>query len=1084
MHRRFTPFRTLLAASVLAALLTPQGAAGQSQTTSAIRGTLTDANGLPVADASVQVRNTLTGAEWSAVSNQEGRFLVLLLQPGGPYSVTAARLGYAQATSDGLQLQVGQTLTVDLVLQAQAVAVEGVEVQVERSAIFNPGQVGPATLLDEKAVASVPILSRDVMELAVLSPLVRTTENGGFSVGGQNDRYNAILVDGLLNQDAFGLTAGGVPGGQAGAKLLPIDAVAQYEILVAPYDTRLSGFAGGVMNAVTKTGTNEWLFRGFGVGRHESLMGDLTLPSGSAQASGIDRALLAFSAGGPLIRDKAHLFVATEFERRRQPPSGYNLGRDLPALVGITQENVNAFRDFFRAVHGVEPGDAGTYPLTQELGNVFARVDWQFDGGHRLTARNVFAYASNDESPNRSPFEPYELSSNAVMRSSLNNATSIQLFSDLGSRGGNELDLTVQRTTDHTNPASDYPQVEVALRSPDNALTATRPIRIGAQFYAQQNELVQTSARLTNTLTLARDRSTWTLGVSAALYDIQQEYLPGAQGEYAFGNWTDVVNNAPLRYQRTRLLDGQSPAVGFRVTELGAFIQDQIEWGNLTVRLGVRADVPFVLDNPEENDRVLDFFRRSTSYMPSGRPLLSPRIGVNWHRGERLRTQVRGGAGLFTGQLPYVWLANAFHNNGLRSLVQSCFGRVTDDPATGNTAPPFDPGNADPTCVLGAPRETRVVTLYEKDFVYPQYAKISAAVDQEITSSLSASLGVIFSHSINQVLLRELNIHPQDKALGPLRGYGGTARMHFGTPSDQGFTPIRLLPGYDQVLMVTNGGGDRSYSVSAELRGDLWDRLAFQAGYAYARSYDRMSLAQVDLIANYGETPTHGDPNDPPLTPSNFDRPHKVVLALYGAPIPGLENTEISVLYTGESGLPFSYVYRGDYNGDGYPSLGAAYDRNNDLVYAPQDAREVPSSFATTARLGTALEADACLRKFKGAIMLRNHCRAPWQNRLDLRVAHNTRIGGAAVRFEADMINVLNLVSGDWGLVRSIGPVSSLLEPFERVPVTAELLSDWAGGILPFTDPSGNLVTPQPWTVSSPASQWQAQFGVRVGFGG
>ncbi|HEX9709151.1 MAG TPA: hypothetical protein VGB42_04195, partial [Candidatus Thermoplasmatota archaeon] len=630
-----------------------------------------------------------------------------------------------------------------------------------------------------------------------------------------------------------------------------------------------------------------------------------------------------------------------------------------------------------------------------------------------------------------------------------------------------------------TRPASDYPQVEVVLRSPSQALTSGRPLRVGAEFYAQENDLEQTSARLTNTLTLARGRNTWSLGALATWYHVAQTYLPGAMGAWQFPSWTDVLNNAPQRFQRTVLLEGQEPGIAFDAWELGAFVQDQVELGSLTLRFGVRLDVPGVVDRPEENPQVAAFFGRSTSNMPSGQFLLSPRLGFNWQAGDRLRTQVRGGAGLFTGQLPFVWLANAFHGTGLRSVSESCFGRWTDDPASGNTAPPFDPETTG--CLLGPPRVGRTVTFFDEGFTYPQYAKLSATVDQEITPRLSASAGVIFSHSINQVLLRELNITPRDKALGPLGGYGA-GRTHFGVPSNDGFDPIRLLPGYDQVLLAVNGGGDRSYSVSAELRGAITDQLAFQAGYAYARSYDRMSLASVDLIANYGLTPTRGDPNDPPLTPSNFDRPHKVVLALYGARVPRLGETEVSLLYTGESGLPFSYVYRGDLNGDGYPSLGAALDRTNDLMYVPLDALEVPSDVGTTFRLAAALVTDECLREHKGHILPRNRCRAPWQNRLDVRVAHTLRVGGSAVRLEADMINIPNLLDSDRGLVKSIAPVSPLLQPYERLPATGELLSEWGGGILPFRDEAGNLVTPEPWSVVSPASQWQAQLGVRVTF--
>jgi hypothetical protein len=1078
---------TCAATAILAFALsaTPPAASGQSQSTSAIRGTVLGPDGTALPDVEVTVRHALTGAERTMVTNQQGRFLMLLLQPGGPYDVAASRLGYTTERQEGIQLLVGQTVTLSFTLKAQPVQLEGVSVAVERSAVFNPAQVGPVTLVNEKLMQSVPILSRDVMELATLSPLVRTTEGGGFSVGGQNDRYNALLVDGLLNQDAFGLTPGGVPGAQAGAKILPLDAVSQYEVLVAPYDARLSGFAGGVMNAITKTGTNDFGLRAFAVGRDQALMGDLTLPTGPAKASGVSRQLLGASVGGPIVRDKAHYFVSAEVERRSRPPSGYNLGRDDPALVGLDPVTVHTFQDFVKSNFGVETGTAGPYPLKQDLANVFGRVDWNFSGGHRLTVRNVFAYASNDESPNRAPFDPYELSSNALFRRSVSNTTSAQLFTDFGNRGGNEVDLTVQHTTDATTPASDAPQIEAFLNGAEGAVTSTRSVRVGGQFYAQDNDLAQSSVRLSDNVTLAHGRSTYTMGVTGTLFDIRHTYLPGEKGDWYFASWSDLQRNAPQRYQRAVLLDGEDATVKFRVAEVGAFAQDQIELPNgLTLRLGLRMDTPFTLDHPEENPVLVEWAHQNTAHVPSGTVLLSPRVGFNWQLGSGLRTQIRGGAGLFTGQIPYVWLANAFENTGLRYVTDACRGRRYEDPPTGNTAPAFSAGDPPTRCVYGPPTEVRVATLFQDGFKYPQYAKLSLALDRELTPKISATVGYMFSHSVNQVLVRDLNISEYTGNTSSTRGYGN--RPLFGYAVERGFTPVRNLPGYDQILLITNGGGDRSWSLSAELRGSFWnDRLGFQAGYAYARSYDRMSLTSVDMVSNYGLTPTHGDPNDPPLTPSNFDRPHKVVLALYGTPIPGLDHTEISLLYTGESGLPFSYVYRGDLNGDGYPGLGPASDRNNDLMYVPLEASDVPSGLGTLTRLAAALESDACLKKFKGNIMLRNHCRAPWQNRLDMRIAQTTQVRGSEVRFEADMINVLNLVNHDWGLVKTIEPVTTLLEPQGRnAYFDNELLSDWSGGILPIHDAGGNLVAPQPWSVTSPDSQWQAQLGVRVTLGG
>lgn len=1059
--------------------------AAQSQATAAIRGVVVDETDQAVSDALVTVRHTLTGSENTALSDTDGAFQLLLLPPGGPYTVSVSRIGYALVVVEDVHLSVGRTHTLRVVLRDQPLEIEGLAARVRRDAVFDRSQIGPATLLDGRTLQAAPIASRDIMEMAILAPLVRTTESGGFSVAGQNDRYNAILVDGLLNQDAFGLTSGGVPGGQAGAKLLPLDAIAQYEVLVAPYDASLSGFAGGVMNAVTKTGTNAWELRASAVTRTESLMGDLNLPTGSLEASGVHRSLVSVSGGGPIRPDRAHFFISGEFERRERPPSGFNLGRASAALVGVVPEVLEDFQEYFDDAHGVETGIAGPYELGQSLANVFGRLDWSLGAGRRLTVRNVVAWATNDESPNRTPFQPYELSSNAVERTSVNNTASVQFFSDVGRDAGNELSFTVQRTTDRTSPASSWPQVEVVLRNPDEAVLPRRAVRAGAQFFAQQNDLAQTNVRLANTFTIARGRHTWSFGALGTWHDIRHTYLPGANGDWQFASWTDVLANAPTRYQRSKLLDDHSAGVGFTVLEAGAFVQDEVRFASgLTLHAGVRVESPFLMDRPPENGDIATFFERSTADVPSGMLLLSPRLGINWQSSGRLRTQIRGGAGVFTGQLPYVWLSNAFHNTGERWVTEVCTGRRTDDPPTGNTAPAFSPGPGPQGCLAGPPIEVRAVTLFDEDFEYPQYVKLSAAIDREITPRISASLGVISTHSLKQVALRELNISPQSDVDVPLAGYGGPDRPLYGAATDDGFAPIRPLPAYDQVVLVTNGYGDRSWSVSAEVRGELPAQMTVQAGYAYARSYDRMSLASVDLIANFGLTPTRADPNDPPLTPSNFDRPHKVLLSLHGSPIPALANTEISLLYTGESGLPFSYVYEGDYNGDGYPAAGPAFDRNNDIFYVPFEATNLPSSIGTVTRLAAALETDECLKRYRGRFLVRNHCRAPWQHRLDLRMSHAARIGGAEFQLSADVINLLNLMNSDWGLVRTIPATAALIRPLQRTLGSDELISEWAGGLFPFRGDDGELITPEPWSLATPASQWQAQFGLRVTLGG
>jgi Carboxypeptidase regulatory-like domain len=1092
-HRRILSF---LALFLLSAFVISSDLSAQSRTTSAVRGVVKTQSGTPVAEATVTIRHLETGLTRTTSTNQSGRFLLSLLQPGGPYDLTVSFLGLADASRKGLMLQVGERQALTLIMDEEALEVEGVTVAVERTEIFNPSQVGVATRLDREQLEALPLISRDLMDLAILSPMVKQTESGGFSVVGQNDRYNAILVDGVSNKDAFGLTSGGVPGGQAGARIIPFDAVAQYEVLVAPFDVRLSGFTGGVLNAVTRTGTNEWRTRASVILRNETLIGDLNLPTGPVAASGVNRSLYTFSVGGPIKLNQAHFFVTGEFERKSQPPTGFNLLRDDPALVRISPERLDEFTSILNQNFGVDGGQVGPFDLDTQLANVFGRVDWNFGNGDRLTIRNVFANAQTDETPNRTQFEAYGLGSNGVFRKSLNNTTSLQLFTDFGATGGNELTLTVQRTEDQSQPVSNTPQIGIDLISDVGSGVFQREVRAGGELFSQENDLKQTTMRMTNSLTLVSDSTTYTVGITGAYYDIQHTFLPGSGGDFFFQSIQDFENNAPQRYQRAVLLPGQSSTADFSVVEAGAFIQTEVDAiEGVTLRFGLRVDVPTVIGSPERNEEVLDLFGVDTSVLPSGQVMMSPRLGFNVLSGGERRRQIRGGFGLFTGQIPFVWLSNAFQNNGLVSSLQLCRGRSTDDPRRGNIAPPYTSGALPESCWVNpengrsqAPTDLRSVVSFSPDFKYPQELRFSIAWDEQLTDNTTMSLGGVFTHAIRQVVIKDLNLGKPCGNPGSLAGYGGLDRRIFGCPSVNGFEPTREYPQFQQVLQATNESRDLAFTVTSELRGKLFNRMRYQAGYSYGRSFDRMSLSFTDMISNYGFNPTSKDPNEAAIRNSNFDRPHKVIISLFGAPFPGLPNTTISLLYNGQSGAPFSYVYRGDLNGDGFPGLGGAFDRNNDLLYVPESAAELPAGIGTQSLLQNALRNDACLRKFSGQFLKRNTCRAPWQSRLDVRMSHTVTMGGAEVRFEGDVINLLNLLNRRWGNIQTVVPNVALLElgprqvSFSGQPEPT-LPARWAGSVLPNRDEDGRLRPTDPWSILSPDSQWQAQFGIRVTMG-
>ncbi|MCH7531419.1 MAG: hypothetical protein IIB36_06580 [Gemmatimonadetes bacterium] len=999
------------------------------------------------------------------MTGADGRFALRLLPPGGPYLLTVSGLGFGTVQEGDIRLRLGEILDLDITVQQQAIPLAGLRVELERDAVFRIPQIGPATFVDRRTVTSLPLLSRDLTELSVLSPLVRTSD-GGFSVAGQNDRYNAVLIDGSLTKDVFGLTAAGTPGGRAGARLIPLEAVAQYEVLVAPFDTRFSGFTGGVMNAVTHTGTNRWEAAGFAYLRNPALTGDLTVPGFTVEPSGVSRDLYGFSLGGPLIRDRLHLFVAGELEQRGQPPNGFNLGRDNPILTRVSQSTIDSLSFAFGSTYGLDIGDASDYVLERTLGNLFARLDWRINPQHRVSVRHIFAGADDDGAPNRTAFESYELSSNTVELSSRSYATTLQALSTFG-RWSNEAHATVQRVTDASAPLANWPQVEVETHSAFDGIGVNRAVRVGSRYFSQADDLKQTMLQLSDNLSAEWGDHTVTFGVAAARFSIDQLYLPGSAGYYRFGTITDVVNNTPLYYERTLLESGEPSRVAFDVWELAGHVQDELQaTRNLTLSYGLRLDIPVMPVRPDENIEVQRLFGKSTNVVPTRQLLFSPRVGFRWQSdGDRV-TQLRGGLGLFVGRPPFVWVANAYANTHLRTATLVCDGGPNiEDNLGDNRAPAFDPGAPPSSCVAGTPGSLRrTVTLFDENFQFPQDIKVSLGIDRQITDRLSATVGFIFSRALNQVFVEDINIGPavvDQQHPAYTLGYGG--RPNFGTPSALGYTPTRINPEFAQVLHVTNRSDDYAYSFLGEVRGQVTDRIRFQAGYAYARSYDRASLTFNDILSNFGANGVQGHPNRPELETSRFDRPHKVVLAIFGNPIPGLDDSELSLLYTGESGLPYSYVYRGDVNGDGYPGFGPAFDRNNDLLYVPEVLSEVPMiGIVSTTLLGSAIATEPCLGAYAGTTMPRNACRAPWRNRLDVRISHTVPIGRTDVRIEADLVNVLNFLGSDWGLVREAPNTIPVLELYERDPFTNVLYANWAGGITTRVNDQGEITALDP----------------------
>ncbi len=1080
-------------ALVLALGLLPAGLRGQGVTTAAVGGRVVDSGGLAVPDVAIELRQAETGAVAQATTDAAGRFFLPNLRPGGPYTLVAHRIGFAEARREEIRLRLGQTLEVEVTLTTEAVPLPEISVRLQTDPEFDPSRMGAQTVIEAPELERLPTISRDFLEFAQLSPLVKVDEQG-VSVAGSNLRFNNIQVDGALNQDVFGLSPTGVAGGQAGGRIIPLGAIQELQVLVAPYDVRQSGFTGGVLNAVTRTGTNEWEGSGFAFFRDQALVGDLIVDD-VARTPEIQNLYGGFTLGGPIVKDRLHLFTAAEFERRRRPPDGFEVGVDDPYRTQIAPDSMARFEEILSG-YGVDPGASGTVRLDNTLVNLFGRLDLEIDERNSVMARFNFASAEDDPAPNRLPGDAYELSSNGTQLSNRNYSVVAQWLGELGGGVSNDLLVNAQFLRDREYPNSRYPRVEVDITSQQDEYFLTRTVRAGADFFAQASGLDQDIYQITDALTLGLGSHRVSVGGTFERFDMSRVFLPGLLGTYRFDSLEEFEANRPARYDVNLASTPGDPSVRFSVNQWAGFVQDEWRIGEaLNVRFGLRVDLPVIPSSPGFNTELEEDLGIDTSRMPSGHPLFSPRLGFNLGLGPDRSTQIRGGAGLFTGRPAFAWLANAFQFDGSRSRFLTC-ERVIENPQ-GDTptiievAPPFDPGGPSPAaCLEGREefaRETDVIDAFDPDYRFPQDFKISLAIDQRLPLGIIGSVEGVYTKAVNQTFVRELNLAEPlaDSEVVDQPGYpdgmGFGQRTTYGLPVPEGFEPRRVSDRFGSVVEITNRSDNFAYALSGTFRKRFGDRASLSAGYSFTRSSDIQSLVALDATSNLGLTPIEGDPSDPLRQPSLFDRPHKIVASGSLRILERLGGTEIALLYVGQSGAPYSYVYRGDVNGDGFPGDALALDLSNDLVYVPVGLSDFPTGGVSNLLLESLIAQEPCLEAARGTMVTRNACRAPWSHQLDLRLTQNVRLGSASAQVYLDMLNVLNFLSSDWGLVERANPVVQILKLDGRFPLdssTGPLAVRYQGPLVATEDGGRRAV--RPTVASVPDSQWQAQLGVRI----
>ncbi|HEX6990833.1 MAG TPA: hypothetical protein VF151_03075, partial [Gemmatimonadales bacterium] len=873
----------------------------------------------------------------------------------------------------------------------------------------------------------LPTLNRNFQDFVTLAPYVSTkVGNGrtGVSGGGANFRFNSFLVNGASER----FVNGGVSAAASVGKSIPLDAVKEYQVLVAPYDVRYGSFAGALVNTVTQSGTNEFHGSTFGYWRNDKLTRDGI----DAAPSPYDRRQVGFSLGGPIVRDRVHFFVASELQHLSQPAAGPYLGQPsgLSPAVPVSEADLTRMQGIMRDTYGMTPGSAQYVDNSTPLVNLFARVDAAIPAWNSRVMAFVSSARTREQQFSRAASDTFAFSSYRYATDIGVDVAALQVHTDL-KRAHNELLATL--SWDHTNQVPEVRQPLVRVMMPGTgggsvlAIAGSAPLAQGpfgrGRSFTIGDEL--SLPWLRNHVLVA--------GVQVERFRVLRGGVLGGYGTWTFGSLDAFAAGTPTRFELRKDFGSESrPLHGGQYT---AYLGDEWHLGQgLAITTGIRAELLGIDGNAPYNAAIDSIFGRRTDQMPRQRVEFSPRLGFTWDPSPARRERLRGGIGIFAGRPPLAWYVPALANHGEGIGVLTCGVLPTD----AGLPPAFVPNYqaAPDQCATGAPLAARPfgdVDLLDPGLRMARALRTSLGYERELPGNLLASTEVLVSRYLTDFMWENLNLR------GP-QSVDRFGRVLYGTIGANGVAAPALRSSYAEVIELGNTSRNYSYQLAGRVERWLAGGFGASVSYTYSRTRDVQSPSRVNNsgIAMWADArAVSGRHDDSTLGISLNDLPHRIVAALTWAAPWKRWPTQFAFYYVGESGSPFTYIAtgasrRGDLNADG--------SNANDPIYVPRSAfdsseiRFEPYTRGASGVLDTVtateqasafdrfVEESPCLSHQRGRILARNSCREPWTHTTIASVRQGIPIGRQELELEVDAFNLLNLLSDGWGRYRLARP--------------------------------------------------------------
>jgi hypothetical protein len=1057
-------------------------------TTSGLTGAIDNAKKEHLGGATIKAVHVPSGTTYTTTSLSDGRFNISNMRAGGPYRIQISYTGHTTKVFEDINLQLGTPLEIDAVLEDNAAMSEVIVTGNSKNALISPEHQGSSMNISQAELTIFPTVIRNIDDFARLLPqaqALRSSTDGstlGISFAGENNKYNQFTIDGANATDIFGLASSGTNGGQASINPIPFDAIEQVQIVLSPYDVTYSGFNGAGINAITRSGTNELHGSVFGFNQNQSFVGKN--PAGEPYSNFSDWNYGA-RLGGAFIRNKLFFFVDYEGERKSTPvdflPGSASSAVRTSALDSLTSflENKSAHPSW-----SYNPGQFNGFNTHKNSDAVFARIDWNIDSKNKLTIRHSLVTGNNFIfSDTKSAAEFYNT---GYKFNSTTNATVAELNSNISSKVSNMLRGTVSFIRDNrTTPGSLFPEVKIT----DNGATYT----LGTEESSQANATNQNLYTVQDNLNLYHGDHTITLGTDDEFYQSKDLYLEGYAGYYTYSTLAGFYNDAsgvagayPGSYFTTYSTNPKNPKpyAVVHADQLSLYAQDK--WAiqpNFHLTYGIRADMPVYIGSPAANTT----FNSSdiaatngvvTNHVPKAVPLVAPRLGFNWDiKGDR-KTQLRGGIGIFTGRAPFVWISNQYSNTGVGTVTSSLSKtQVQTQNVHLNPVNPYQPPAAG----------TVVINTIDPHFKLPRSLRSNLALDQRLPFGFIGTVEAIFTKTIQDVLYHDLNLAPSATSVI----VGNTTRPFYGQV---------VNPAFSNVIDLTNTHQGYGYDFTVKLDKPYSNGWTGSIAYTLGHSYSTLNATSDVALSNYVFAYNIDGLNNLPLGRNNFDLGSRVVGYIgkkfdYGK----VFSTSVGLVYIGQSGQTFSYVYYGDLNGDAGSTPGTANpvpgktfyastssNASADLMYLPSDSSQFTPSGGLSAgqqfkAFQTYENSDKYLRKHVGQNTAINGDRTPWENHFDLKVAEAFKLSKQhTITITADMLNVANLLHNTWGR-------SYYLAYQEAQPLNVDHFVVQSNGQMKpyFTyDPAYGLdaQTNKPWSYSDYQSRWSMQLGLRYTF--